>query len=364
MTITALPTPPSTNDPANFAVKADALLAALPTFVAETNATAAAMNLNSTTDTSVSSVAIGTGTKSFTVSTGKSFQPGMYLILADSAAPSTNSIFAQITSYNTGTGALVVEGLTVRGSGTKSSWVISQSSAGGAQAGPIASSGITGAAVAGALASSGITGAAASGAVTASGLTMATSRLLGRTTTSTGAVEEISVGAGLTLSGGVLATTATGITLGTTVAATTGTSIDFTGIPATAKRITINFAEVSLSGTAALLVHLGDSGGIETSGYVASVTNGSSAQTASTTGFVLTNNPGTAASTYSGSVVLSLENSSVNRWCEMGNISRSVGPFLNGSAGVKALSAVLDRVRITTDGADTFDSGEINISYE
>lgn len=42
------------------------------------------------------------------------------------------------------------------------------------------------------------------GDVTASGLTMATSRILGRTTASDGAVEEISVGSNLTLSGGVL----------------------------------------------------------------------------------------------------------------------------------------------------------------
>lgn len=46
-------------------------------------------------------------------------------------------------------------------------------------------------------------GLALSGAVTSSGLTMATARLLGRTTASTGAVEEISV-SGATLSGGVL----------------------------------------------------------------------------------------------------------------------------------------------------------------
>ncbi len=48
---------------------------------------------------------------------------------------------------------------------------------------------------------------AASGAITASGLTQATSRLLGRTTSGTGAVEEISVGAGLALSAGSLALT-------------------------------------------------------------------------------------------------------------------------------------------------------------
>lgn len=51
-------------------------------------------------------------------------------------------------------------------------------------------------------------GLATSGAVTGSGLTMTTARMLGRTTASTGAIEEISIGSGLTLSGGTL--TATG----------------------------------------------------------------------------------------------------------------------------------------------------------
>lgn len=50
-------------------------------------------------------------------------------------------------------------------------------------------------------------GAAASGALTASGYTMATARLIGRTTASTGAPEEISVGSGLSLSAGSLSAT-------------------------------------------------------------------------------------------------------------------------------------------------------------
>ncbi len=135
MSISPLPDPPQTTDPHNFAVKADALLAALPPFVTQANAQAAAMNLNSTTDTSASSVLIGTGAKNFTVSAGKSFQPGMYLVLADSAAPSSNSVFGQVTSYDVVTGALVMSVQSVRGSGTKTSWVASQSSAGGAAAG-------------------------------------------------------------------------------------------------------------------------------------------------------------------------------------------------------------------------------------
>lgn len=60
------------------------------------------------------------------------------------------------------------------------------------------------------------------GAITTSGLTMETSRLLGRTTALNGAVEEISIGSGLTLSGGTLSSTGGGITVGTT-AVTSGT---------------------------------------------------------------------------------------------------------------------------------------------
>jgi len=59
----------------------------------------------------------------------------------------------------------------------------------------------------------------AGGAVTSSGLTMSTAKLLGRTTASTGAVQEISTGSGLALSGGSLACsgaiTASGMTMST-----------------------------------------------------------------------------------------------------------------------------------------------------
>lgn len=45
-TITALPTPPSRSDPANFAARADAFLGALPTFATETNTVASEVNAN------------------------------------------------------------------------------------------------------------------------------------------------------------------------------------------------------------------------------------------------------------------------------------------------------------------------------
>jgi hypothetical protein len=48
---------------------------------------------------------------------------------------------------------------------------------------------------------------AASGSITTSGLTQATARILGRTTASTGAIEEIQIGSGLSLSAGQLSST-------------------------------------------------------------------------------------------------------------------------------------------------------------
>lgn len=131
MAISLLPSAPSRNDaPAIFTAKADAWVAALNLFITQANATAAAMNINSIVATSVSSVLIATGSKSFTVSAGKSFQPGMYLVIAATASPSTNSMFGQVTSYS-GTTLIVNVGV-IQGSGTFAAWTISPGSPSGA----------------------------------------------------------------------------------------------------------------------------------------------------------------------------------------------------------------------------------------
>lgn len=57
-TITALPSPPSTSDPANFATEADAFIAALPTFVTETNTVAGEVNTNAATATTKAAEAL------------------------------------------------------------------------------------------------------------------------------------------------------------------------------------------------------------------------------------------------------------------------------------------------------------------
>jgi len=149
-------------------------------------------------------------------------------------------------------------------------------------------------------------------------------------------------------------------------AATSGTSIDFTGIPSWVKRITVMFSGVSTSGTSNIQLQLGDSGGIETSGYAGALlrTGLSSLATAQypTTGFLLINDV-TATDVHSGIVFISLLGS--NNWCGSSQISETgTTSFFSGS-GAKTLSDTLTQVRITTvNGTDTFDAGSISIMYE
>lgn len=156
-------------------------------------------------------------------------------------------------------------------------------------------------------------------------------------------------------------TWATVINSGTVVASTSGTSIDFTGIPSSAKRITVMFNGVSTNGVSVVQIQIGSTT-FSTSGY----TSGSyvAAQNTSTSGFNLT--PGgfaSSASTLIGSITLSLLNS--NTWVANGviYISSTANAFNSGVS--PALAGALDRVRITTvNGTDTFDAGSINILYE
>lgn len=152
-----------------------------------------------------------------------------------------------------------------------------------------------------------------------------------------------------------------GIQRGTAVSSTSGTSIDFTGIPSWVKRITVMFNGVSLSGSSQIQIQLGDSGGIETTGY----SSGAwipSVQTTSTTGLLVTSG---MINTFSMTGIATISLLSSNLWV----LGSSGVNTANGSSytagGSKTLSDVLDRIRITTvNGTDTFDAGSINILYE
>ena len=148
------------------------------------------------------------------------------------------------------------------------------------------------------------------------------------------------------------------ITSGTAVASTSGTSIDFTSIPSWVKRVTVMFSGVSTNGSSAVLVQLGDSGGIENTGYLGSA-NAANFTTGFSDGF------GDGAAVRHGQFNICLADSSTNKWVCAVSMGKSDTTTSSVGGFSKPLSATLDRVRITTvNGTDTFDAGTINILYE
>ncbi len=154
---------------------------------------------------------------------------------------------------------------------------------------------------------------------------------------------------------------------GTAVASTSGTAIDYTGFPSWVKRITVMFSALSTSGTSGTRIQLGDSGGIETTGYSGSggvfVNLANSAVSINSTGFFINNN--VANSVISGSIEINLVDAATNTWVGAGRFGDNVNVYAYVTGGSKSLSATLDRIRITTgNGVDTFDAGLVNVIYE
>ncbi|MCU7934108.1 MAG: hypothetical protein KZQ99_04415 [Candidatus Thiodiazotropha sp. (ex Dulcina madagascariensis)] len=159
-TITALPTPPTRQEPSTFDDRADAFLSAIPNLAdeinlwtgelnttqgqiqtSETNAanaaaaslasqTAAAISAASavtapgTSATSSTSLQITNGPKALTIQTGKDFVKGQLVSIASDADPSGAAMYGAITDYNATTGALAVNVSNNVGVGTFGDWVI------------------------------------------------------------------------------------------------------------------------------------------------------------------------------------------------------------------------------------------------
>ena len=166
--------------------------------------------------------------------------------------------------------------------------------------------------------------------------------------------------------GQAVAVASSGPTLGTPVATTSGTAIDFTGIPAGVKQIVISIDGSSVNISDNMVIQIGDSGGIETSGYksVGAYINSSSASANQASQYFYFNT-GAATDTYSGLMILSLLDSSTNTWASFGSICAAPSNITILSSGTKSLTGVLDRVRFSTvNGISTYDAGKINIQYQ
>lgn len=149
-------------------------------------------------------------------------------------------------------------------------------------------------------------------------------------------------------------------------ATTSGSNWDFT-IPAWATRIVVMVVAFSTNGTSIPIIQLGDSGGIETSGYLGTVaqiaTTGTGAANHNT-GFAL-NATHTAAAVYHGQVTLTLEDATNFAWVAKGAIGRTdVSTAIQLLAGSKTLTAALTTVRLTmVNGTDAGDAGAVNVLY-
>ncbi|KQP39682.1 phage tail protein [Pseudorhodoferax sp. Leaf274] len=168
------PAPQLTDTQADFNTKAFATVGAYPTFIAQTNAAAAAARQNAvaaeeratgaqssaaaavtardvalaardqaaaaatsaanapgTSGSSVSTVAMGLGTKSLTTQTGKAWTAGQSIVVALSGDPVGRRMLGVIASYDINTGAMsfIVGAGGVVGSGTYAGWLISLTAA-------------------------------------------------------------------------------------------------------------------------------------------------------------------------------------------------------------------------------------------
>lgn len=169
----------------------------------------------------------------------------------------------------------------------------------------------------------------------------------------------------ITISGALSAASATfsgnvsgQIKTGTAIATTSGTAVDFTGIPATVKRITVMFNGTSTNGSNLVQVQLGTSGGIQTTAYTSDAI-WSGGTLSSTSGLLV--GGANAANTRHGSMIISNMGSST--WVSQGNVSANGNTFVAG--GSVTLGGTLERVRVTTvGGTDTFDAGSVNLLWE
>ena len=165
--------------------------------------------------------------------------------------------------------------------------------------------------------------------------------------------------------GSLVQCTSPGIVNALTTPGAVATS-DYT-VRAGARRITVCFNGISTSGTSPLALQIGDSGGVETTGYISgssSIDDTVSASVSSTATFLLCSTTG-ATDVIQGSVTLTLMDITNNVWAISGTLWESNNAETHICAGRKALSAELTTVRLTTvGGSDTFDAGSWSIVVE
>ena len=188
--------------------------------------------------------------------------------------------------------------------------------------------------------------------------------------------DTFTIPAGVTLAGsGASLTGIDAINTVATIATTSGANADFTNIPAGTKAIDVVFSAIGINIGGNVVVQIGDSGGIEATGYLNTViihSNGTPASQDGTTWFSFVHS-NIGGSTYEGSgiVQLRLVDPATNTWVANGQVLNTLNGALNNytantTYGVKSLSSELTTVRITNTNVGAgavFDTGKATIQY-
>jgi len=156
-----------------------------------------------------------------------------------------------------------------------------------------------------------------------------------------------------------------GFTQGSEQATTSGTSITFGSIPTGVQMVIVNVSGVSGNLGGAMHVQIGDSGGVETSGYLGDpiTINHAAANVGTELGGTkwVSMHAETSDISY-GTFILTLEDATNNTWIctAMSHLTTNNDYSIN--AGNKTLSGELTQV-LYSNGSGTFDAGAVNIMY-
>lgn len=145
---------------------------------------------------------------------------------------------------------------------------------------------------------------------------------------------------------------------GTAVVTSSGTAVDMVSLPA-ADEYTLEIVGVTHAAVRNLFLVLGDSGGLETTGYRSTAARSNGAPVASTTAFYGYCGDAPAATPIDGSFTISRV--SGNTW----RVSHCLicGPLVSHGSGAKTLSGTLDRLQLNAAGA-AFNGGTVLLKWK
>ena len=143
------------------------------------------------------------------------------------------------------------------------------------------------------------------------------------------------------------------------------TAINFTGIPSSAKRITVMLRSISLNSTPNIIIQLGSTSFL-TTGYISSGAHFESPQfvdtNSNTTGFLISTS---STSSEKLNLIATIININTNNWVYYSTGSTETTSIKTFTyAGSASLSNTLNQIRITTTSGATFDDGSASICYE